>query len=279
MAFSKFKPYFLPEEKHSKKRIVTLGIELEAPIREFYRMNFLPAKYRDNINFYYQDIYDNFIDPLDTNFFASRMDAGLETVSQPFSYKWYLKNKDIFTKMLNIYIEKGFKDGSDGSGMHVHISKEAFTVVERTCLFKFLDINKEPVFLFTDRAGGSYASQGFCTAESLKAQPYGPSGVIAVERKSIPTKEFRLFQSTLKEEKFFSNIEFVYSLYEYITKAEKNISKEILVDNSFTNYITFVLTRPSLFHNLIKTFIKFGFTELNTVKKKRNIVKSVAISA
>jgi len=272
--FTDFVPQIANEEKQSSRKLVTLGIELEVPIKEVYRLNFLDVRYRDDINQYYTDIYTNFIDPLNPEFFRYVHDGGLEIISQPFTFKWYQANKEIFNKMLNILLEKGFRDNADHSGMHVHINKEAFTTIERNCLFNFMDKNSKEILLFSDRCAGNYANQGIFKSSSTSEGNANSS--VQTNRKGIPTKEFRLFSSTLQHEKFCSNIEFVHSLYAYVTKTPKNTAGTKLMYTDFGNYVSFVLSKALSYKNLVKTFIKFGFVDDN-IRRVKRIKKAITL--
>lgn len=181
---------------------------------------------------------------------------GFEIVTHPFSFDW------IQTEGVP-YLEKIFdlkKSGckafrSNTCGMHVHMSRRAFSNTQLKNFMKFIYLNKDFSLLISERTDmdkvNSYCN--FSVSEDIvdemvdENSPSMISRHSAVHFMSPNTVELRIFRSTLKRERFMKNIEFCMALYIY--------SKTSYSRDGFIKYIK----SNSMYPNLNEFLVKKGF--------------------
>jgi hypothetical protein len=177
---------------------------------------------------------------------------GIEIVSHPFSWQDYRDRRDMWKSMFQMV--KDYRYGADefnNVGMHVHMSKNAFTKFH---LYKFLSFiyaggNRSFVEGVAQRHDHDYAmfcSQD-CRADGIKYNAKHKDNNSeerhsAVNLTGDNTVEVRIFQSTIELALFSKNLEFLQSLFDF-TKNTKN--NHINVPH-YWNYMT---SKYSLFGN------------------------------
>jgi len=172
---------------------------------------------------------------------------GFEVVSHPFSWEWYKDNRKRIDVLLNRLQEKGFRSFTANTcGIHVHLSKKAFSTIH---LFKFLKLFYEPknfkfVKLISQRDAGS--SRGDCQwgnypeGQDAKTQqdkvnnkkdcPHKYNRYTAVNLCNGSTIEVRIFRGNLVPLSFHKNIEFLKACYDFTNRSGiAKVTKERLL--------------------------------------------------
>ena len=150
---------------------------------------------------------------------------GVELVSRPMTYRFFNNNRNTIIQYLNFFKEKGAEGWNKGTaGIHVHLSKEAFTEKQ---LLNFQNIiYNYPSFtkLMSGKTPSSLKNWSALEQESrtelkykarLKRHPADIGRYVAVNLLTKGTVEVRIFRSTLHPQHFFKDVEFCVSLYEY----------------------------------------------------------------
>ncbi len=204
------------------------------------------------------------------------LEYGYEAVTHPFTWNWYQENQDQWIDFLLFLREIGFKayyfserKGKYTCALHVHMSKEAFT---RMHLYKFVHFmykksTRPFINAIAERSGSQYAD--FQVADSKYAVKVGKDkknasgrrhsavnllGGHAHEKGRAPeecqTCEVRIFQGYLEPVKFFKNMEFLQSLYEF---THYHSPKEMQVKK----YLGYLLEQKGKFPAIVD-FIKYN---------------------
>ena len=168
---------------------------------------------------------------IEDNFFYCKEDSslrnGFEIVTHPFSWEWYNKNLKVFNDLLKELQKKGFTSFKEGTcGIHIHLSKEAFSTLH---LYKFMKFFYENLgFIETISQRTRSSSEGNCqwgstkeTEETsskkaviLKAKHKDQSNrYSAINLMPFPTVEVRIFRGTLHVPSFHKNIEFLQACF------------------------------------------------------------------
>lgn len=163
----------------------------------------------------------------------SSMDDGLEVVSHPTSWKWLQENKKRWDKILDLR-NKGFLSyKTDTCGMHVHMSKKAFSTLH---LYKFLKMffeNQEFITIISRRKTSSLDKWASLQSdESIVYKAKIKNNIqrhTAVNLQNDASVEIRIFRGTLSPTGFWRNVEFCKAVYEYSKIASiKDISADKL---------------------------------------------------
>jgi hypothetical protein len=204
------------------------------------------------------------------------LEYGYEAVTHPFTWGHFQENSDKWVEFLLWLREEGFKAHYFSQpkqkwtcGMHVHMSKDGFS---RMQLYKFVHFlykksTRPFVNAIAERVGSQYAD--FQVADSKYAVKVGKDkknasgkrhsavnlmGGHAHEHGRAPkecqTCEIRIFQGYLEPVKFFKNMEFLQSLYEYTSFGSPR-------DMQVKKYLEYLLLKPNRFPALLD-FIKYN---------------------
>lgn len=194
---------------------------------------------------------------------------GFEIVSHPFSWSWFLANSKRLDPIFDL-VKRGYLSHDSGRcGMHVHLSKEAFSPLHLYKFLHFFQREKEFITAISQRGNdtGSYAKIAYGPGESIKhlaKEKGGHDGRYqAVNLLPSHTAEIRIFRGTLKKERFMKNMEFCQALYEYtLINSMVNIKLEYFIGfvNRYKNEF------PNLFAFLGE---KYKFTILKKNLKRR----------
>jgi len=167
----------------------------------------------------------------------SSMDDGLEVVSHPTSWQWLQENKEQWDEVLSLR-NKGFLSyKTDTCGMHVHLSKKAFSTLH---LYKFLKMffeNQEFITIISRRRSNSldqWASLQSDESIVYKARTKNNTQrYTAVNLQNDESVEVRIFRGTLSPVGFWRNVEFCKAVYEFTKIASiRDVSKD-----KFCNYV------------------------------------------
>lgn len=221
------------------------------------------------------------------------LEYGYEAVTHPFTWGWFQENKDKWIEFLLWLRELGFKANYYSPrkekytcGMHVHMSKDGFS---RMHLYKFVHFmykksTRPFVNAIAERAGSQYAD--FQVADAKYAHRVGKDkknasgkrhsainllGGHAHEHGRAPkecqTCEVRIFQGYLEPVKFFKNMEFLQSLYEFTachSPREMQLKK----------YLEYLVLKPNKFPALLN-FIKYNKDINGSYAYVRKLMKGV----
>ena len=150
---------------------------------------------------------------------------GVELVSRPMTYRFFNNNRNTIIQYLNFFKSKGALGwGKGNAGIHVHMSKEAFTEKQlmnfQNIIYNYPDLTR----LISGKTNSSLKMWSALEQESrddmkykarLKRHPAEVGRYVAVNLLNKGTVEIRIFRSTLHPQHFFKNIEFCVALYEY----------------------------------------------------------------
>ncbi|MHA2063937.1 MAG: hypothetical protein ACXABY_06085 [Candidatus Thorarchaeota archaeon] len=204
------------------------------------------------------------------------LEYGYEAVTHPFSWGWFMENRNKWIDFLSWLREIGFKahyysdaKGKYTCGLHVHMSKDGFS---RMHLYKFVHFmykksTRPFINAIAERTGSQYAD--FQVADSKYAVQVGKDkknasgkrhsainlmGGHAHEHGRAPeecqTCEIRIFQGFLEPVKFLKNMEFLHSLYEFTAQHSPR-------DMQLKKYLEYLLLKPNRFPALLD-FIKYN---------------------
>ena len=183
------------------------------------------------------DIISSILDTMPSVFYAKEDGSlcdGLELVTHPMSWAWMKKHADVW-KILNEFKRAGCKSYKTNTcGLHVHLSKSAFSSLH---LYKFLKFFYEnPSFIQKVSHRSSYSMErwsdvrhgGEYLVYKAKHKDGNTSRYTAVNLRPHKTVEVRIFKGTLSVKGLWKRLEFVHAAYEWT----QNISiKDVTVQN------------------------------------------------
>ena len=149
---------------------------------------------------------------------------GLEVVSHPTSWDWLQEHKDVWGGVLKLS-DSGFRSYNTSTcGMHVHMSKAAFTSLH---LYKFLKLFFEnPNFILIISRRHKDNLQRWASAETdeslvykAKTKSSKTGRYTAVNLQNSDTVEIRIFRGTLSPTGFWRNVEFCKAVFDYTKQA------------------------------------------------------------
>lgn len=177
------------------------------------------------------------------------LDDGFEIVTHPMTISYIKQNKHVWADILNQLRSNNYRSyDTKTCGMHIHISKNAFTTWHLFRFMKFFVDNSDFVTkisqrkianldrwaALTDDPSDSYKEY---TDDILMYKAKKKRGnnkrYLAVNLQNDKSVEIRIFRGTLNDSSFFKNIEFVQALYDYT----KSISES---DMSLQSFFTFI---------------------------------------
>ena len=192
---------------------------------------------------------------------------GFEIVTQPSTFE-ALKNDYKWKDILEQLQENGARGYDSGDcGIHVHITKQAYTPIVWWRAIKFLSKCETQVGRFSQRGDNtSYCKikdvesyDNGCMWNFIKEYPRN-SGTryLAINfGDRQPTGEFRLYRSTTNKERFWASIEFSYGLMDFCNNHGYNFIRRNpshVVWKEFMNHIK-KLGYQTLYKHLVKRSI------------------------
>jgi hypothetical protein len=201
---------------------------------------------------------------------------GLELVSHPFSWSQFKEDKPIWSKVCALLNEHKY-GASARTGMHVHMSKSAFTTVHLYKFIKFIyeDSNREFMYAIAERIGtptNSYCRyhdedlEGCAKTAKDKRNNSGQRHS-AVSLLYKPTAEIRIFQSSVSPSVIYKNLEFCKSLFEFSKDSKINdmVAYKFVQylqkhSNQYPNLLNFITRDLHIHHHypVIKNVLKKG---------------------
>jgi len=192
----------------------------------------------------------------------STMEDGLEVVSHPTSWDWLQANKEMWGKILDLRNRGFLSYKTDTCGMHVHMSKKAFSTLH---LYKFLKMFFEnQSFITTVSRRKAHKLECYASLQSEESIVYKAASkgsetrYTAVNLQNEDTVEVRIFRGTLSPVGFWRNVEFCKAVYEFT----KNASIKDITTDKFCDYVVeYQKEYPNLFSFLVdKDFVKHLFS-------------------
>lgn len=174
---------------------------------------------------------------------------GFEIVTHPMTISYIKRNKNVWADILNQLRSNKYRSyDTKTCGMHIHISKNAFTTWHLYRFMKFFVDNADFVTkisqrkienldrwaALTDTPGSSDKEYTQDKLMYKAKKKYGNGKrYLAVNLQNDKSVEVRIFRGTLNDSSFFKNIEFVQSVYDY-TKSVPD------ADMSLKSFLTFI---------------------------------------
>ena len=175
--------------------------------------------------------------------------GGYEITSQPFSFNWYLKNKEVFRKLVKILIKNKYSiHANKHTAMHVHITNNFRDMNHLSIFMKFIYENPTFMNIIAER------NQNECCQQISMSQ----LGIDIVRQQSQDrnvkcriskhnTIEVRVFENRVNTKQIMKNIEFVWSLYQFSKLELGNYTPNEYIDYihnipEFVNIDTFLQT-------------------------------------
>lgn len=148
---------------------------------------------------------------------------GFEVVSHPATWQWLQQNKAAWEEVLDLRKEGYRSYDTTTCGMHVHLSRKAFSAFH---LFKWLHFfygNPQFILDISRRKPGSLARWASLdgphdSAELIlkaKGDKRSQNRYEAINLTNAKTVEIRIFRGTLAPQGFWRNVEFLQALYLY----------------------------------------------------------------
>lgn len=160
---------------------------------------------------------------------------GVELVTEPFDYTYWLKNKEVLTAVLKDYSKRGVRSWDTTTcGLHIHVSRTALQgELHLMKLLNWAHFNPGLVLKFSRRKPADLnqwanpSHGGFSAVEILKQERNNGRGG---ERRSdnrrraintcpAHTIEFRMFKGTIGVDGIQTNLDFVRALLQYTQDA------------------------------------------------------------
>lgn len=167
--------------------------------------------------------------------------AGFEIVTHPFTYDWMRQNPEAFQPMFDLAtLMRGFE--SVKCGMHVHMSKDAFSELQMFKFMRFFHMNTKFIRSLARRPKGRFdrwAQIVVPERSSLmrftlnKEHIDFKRGALNMENKD--TIECRIFRSSLAPTAYYGNIEFLQGLFDYTKNC--GVNDDQLTKDRFMDYI------------------------------------------
>ena len=171
------------------------------------------------------------------------LESGFEIVSQPFTWSRHMKDRPLWEDTFICFDKYGYSTGPR-AGMHVHMSKAAFTTVH---LYKFVNfLYKESTRQFLQAvAGRKLGENQYCkfdkgdvenTAKLAKHKDNMSADKhhSAVNLENNATIETRIFAMPANFEGMYKNLEFMHALYVF---SKESKYKDMVV-NKFLEFLT-----------------------------------------
>ena len=178
------------------------------------------------------------------------LNEGFEMVTHPMSELHIKKHRDYFASRLELLRSNGFRSNQSSTcGIHIHISKEAFTTPHLYKFMKFFFDHQTFMLLVSQRKQSQlnqWAKLGMRNVEQIRQmadEKYGHDRYTAINLCNSATVEVRIFKGTLNERSFFKNIEFTASLFTYTKETETS-------NVTLQGYFDFLLHNEERYPNL-----------------------------
>lgn len=189
---------------------------------------------------------------------GSLSDQGYETISQPFTMRWFQKNKDLFEKMFSKMIDMGCRSHDTTTcGFHVHFGRHFFGNEEHECIDRLVYLfekYRHQLEIFSRRKSFNWCEfpsikyekswehqpvdwSKLADVKKISKSPFNGHGS-AVNLENRNTIEIRIFRGTLNFSTYCATLELVNNLVTYVRdKSDEDVEK-----GSFTDIINYLPT-------------------------------------
>jgi hypothetical protein len=176
---------------------------------------------------------------------------GVEIVSHPATWEWLQDNKYIWDTVLNLR-KQGYRSyNTTTCGMHVHISKTAFSTFLLYKWLRFFVDNDRFVRFFSQRTP---SSMSWCKMDDkgeiirkAKEKKNATGRYEAINLQNRDTVEIRIFRGTLNPTKFWANLEFIKALSAFLDPIP---AKDIAKGLAAQFFVKYVMEHKELYPNL-----------------------------
>jgi len=178
------------------------------------------------------------------------LNNGFEMVSHPMTEAWLKGHKKRYVEALEYLRSEGFKSYETNTcGIHIHISKDSFTTFHLYRFMKFFYDNKPFILFLSQRKESQFTAWARLNDIDRKTlmrrakDKYNNGERYQAINLTEHTAEIRIFRGTLKEESFFKNTEFIFSLHKY---TKENNADAITV----SKYLDYIKENRNKYRNL-----------------------------
>lgn len=162
------------------------------------------------------------LDGLDQNYLIIKEDgsvSGFEMVTMPADYRAHLElfPWDKLPRLASDYAMRSW-NGSQGAGLHIHISKSSFTPSHIYRFMSFHDHNAYSLTQLAGRESNQWARFGKTPNDDRKSQAMGTARTdryVAVNTQPRDTYELRYFRGSLRPDTVKAALEFTHALWLY----------------------------------------------------------------
>jgi hypothetical protein len=161
---------------------------------------------------------------------GSLNEYGYEVITHPASLQ---AHKELAPDMLRNIFNTDPIDGD--SGMHVHVSRDYFSVSALMRLDYFMNNNDRELSIVAKRDSGSWAR--FTKKGDFENYGKDSDRYCALNLCPDKTVEFRIFDAVFTEKAYFENIEFVHAVCTWIKNIEDKYVLDATTWNRFSRYV------------------------------------------
>jgi hypothetical protein len=196
----------------------------------------------------------------------SSINNGFEIVTMPFSWLWYNEHLNEFSAMLGRLRSKKFSSYETSTcGIHIHLSKTAFSTLH---FFRFLTFfylneeNKSFILKISQRLRdqmNQWSSLWDTQTKDLvyKVKDGNDFGrYTAVNTQNKNTYEVRIFKGTLNLKSFCKNVEFCQAVYKWTLELGEVSLLESLKSLTIENFVDYVKRERKEYPNLLDFMVK-----------------------
>ena len=202
-----------------------------------------------------QQTLEDYANRVDREYFYckedSSIDYGFEVVSHPASFNYMTKQQGLKQWQTVLDLSDSGMSSPGTCGMHVHMSKDAFSTLQMYKFMKFIYENSKFTLFMSERTSRRLRTwaaidnpEDASIIYKAKRKEGGYERHVAVAITPY-TIEVRIFAGTMNERKFYKNIEFCDALFYFADNAGV---KQITVPN----FIQYVYKNRRQYPNLFK---------------------------
>lgn len=179
----------------------------------------------------------------------SSLDSGFEIVSHPMSLEYHIKEAP-WDKVLEIAKSSNYTSHNAGTcGLHVHVSREAFSDLDIMNLLMFTELQWEFLKIFSRRDASRlsrwadrYGLSGVETGEELLTKAKNSGRYRAINLSNFYTIEFRMFRGTLNPVTFKATLQLVHEMCKFVIGK----SLEDVRNTSWNDFVASIKRYPEL---------------------------------
>lgn len=180
------------------------------------------------------------------------LDHGLEAVSHPATLTAWHERRDTLESLFNDIESDTETFTTDGTGLHIHVSKRGMTDGHKMRLYAFINGYKTSVEKIARREESSWAKIKGLSKGKLREGLIDTDRYQALNWNNESTVEFRFFQSTLDLHELYTAIEFCHAAYSF---TKKHVSIASLVNGTgwklFAQFVSQNTDKYSALHRFL----------------------------